>query len=74
MPGRILRDIPADRVIRAFEKAGYVVSRVSGSHFVLKHSECATVIIPRHRIVKLGLLLSQVKQSGLSVEEFEDLL
>jgi predicted RNA binding protein YcfA (HicA-like mRNA interferase family) len=61
-------------VIRAFEKAGYSISRVSGSHFVLKHAERPTVIIPRHDPVKTGLLLDQVKASGLTIEEFEGLL
>jgi predicted RNA binding protein YcfA (HicA-like mRNA interferase family) len=72
--GRQLRDVHADRAIRAFERADYFVSRVSGSHYVLKHPERATIIIPRHRVVKAGLLLDKVKQAGLTIEEFEELL
>ena len=72
--GRKLRGLTATRVIRAFEKAGFYVSRVAGSHYVLKHAERPTLIIPRHDPVKAGLLLGQVKRSGLTIEEFEDLV
>ncbi|HEY4685349.1 MAG TPA: type II toxin-antitoxin system HicA family toxin [Dehalococcoidia bacterium] len=72
--GRRLRDVSPERAIRAFERAGYYVSRVTGSHHVLKHPERRTVIIPRHRVVKAGLLLDQIRASGLTIEEFEELL
>jgi predicted RNA binding protein YcfA (HicA-like mRNA interferase family) len=72
--GRKLRDLPPERVIRAFERAGYVVARVSGSHHVLKHPERPMVIIPRHRVVKTGLLIDKIKAAGLTIEEFEELL
>ena len=72
--GRRLRDLPPDRVIRAFERAGYYVARVSGSHQVLKHAERPTLVIPRHNRVKTGLLFDQIKASGLTIEEFEELL
>ena len=32
MPGRRLREVRADRALRAFQKAGYVIARVVGSH------------------------------------------
>jgi predicted RNA binding protein YcfA (HicA-like mRNA interferase family) len=72
--GRRLRDVPPERAIRAFEKAGYHIARVSGSHFILKHTERATIIIPRHRVVKVGLLIDKVKAAGLTIEEFEQLI
>jgi predicted RNA binding protein YcfA (HicA-like mRNA interferase family) len=61
-------------VIRAFHRGGYYTSRVSGSHFVLKHSERRTVIIPRHNPVKEGLLLDQIRAAGFTIEEFEEML
>jgi predicted RNA binding protein YcfA (HicA-like mRNA interferase family) len=72
--GKRLRDIPPDRVIRAFGRVGYEVSRTKGSHFVLKHPSRPTISIPRHRAVKIGLLLSKIKAAGLTPEEFEELL
>jgi len=72
--GRRLRGVSAERAIRAFEKAGYSVARVRGSHYLLKHPQRAAISIPRHREVKVGLLTSKIKAAGLTVEEFEKLL
>ena len=72
--GRRLRDIPPDRVIKAFERLGYDVARVRGSHYVLKHPDRSTISIPRHRTVKIGLLLSKIKAAGITPEEFQELL
>ncbi len=72
--GRRLRDLSPERVIRAFERLGYEVARVRGSHYVLKHPERATISIPRHRAVKVGLLLSKIKAAGIKTEDFEELL
>ena len=74
MPGRKLRDLTPDQVIRAFERAGYAVNRVSGSHVILVHEELPTLSIPRHRVVKVGLLMAKIKAAALTYEEFEDLL
>ena len=72
--GRRLRDIPPERVIRAFERLGYGVARVRGSHYVLKHPDRRTISIPRHRAVKVGLLLSKIKAAGITPGEFQELL
>jgi predicted RNA binding protein YcfA (HicA-like mRNA interferase family) len=72
--GRRLRDVAPERVIRAFERLGYEVARVRGSHYVLKHPSRPTISIPRHRVVKIGLLLSKIKAAGTTPEEFEELL
>ena len=45
-----------------------------GSHYVLTHPERAALSIPRHRELKIGLLMSKIKAAGLTVEEFEELL
>ena len=72
--GRRLRDVSADRAIRAFEKLGYEVARVRGSHYILRHPSRPMLSIPRHRVVKTGLLLSKIKAAGVTAEEFEELL
>lgn len=73
---RLPRISGADAV-RAFERAGFVLDRVRGSHHVLKHPEKrARLSIPVHqgRTIGAGLLASQIKAAGLSVEEFIALL
>jgi predicted RNA binding protein YcfA (HicA-like mRNA interferase family) len=67
---------PAE-VIRALEHAGFFVRRVKGSHYVLKHPVKSTllVIVPLHnRDLKRGTLQSIIKQAGLTIEEFLELL
>jgi predicted RNA binding protein YcfA (HicA-like mRNA interferase family) len=74
MPGRRLRDLTADRVIRGFERAGYRIVRVHGSHVILTREGSATISIPRHATVKIGLLLAKIKVAGMTPDEFEELL
>ena len=69
-----LRGVSGRRAIRALEKLGYEVARITGSHYVLKYPERPTISIPRHGNVKVGLLLSKIKAAGLTPEEFEEKL
>ncbi len=68
----------ADRVIRALMRAGFVVDRIAGSHYLLRHRESAgrAVTVPYHgkRDLKRGTLRSIIRQAGLSIEEFIELL
>lgn len=74
MPGRRLRDVPVEQAIRAFQRAGYSVNRVAGSHVILVHENRPTISIPRHRTLKTGLLAAKIKVAGMTYEEFEELL
>jgi predicted RNA binding protein YcfA (HicA-like mRNA interferase family) len=74
MAGRKLRGLSARRVLRAFERAGFRVERVAGSHYILARDGSPTISIPQHDPVKVGLLLSKIKLAGLTYEEFEALL
>ncbi|MGZ8846012.1 MAG: type II toxin-antitoxin system HicA family toxin [Pyrinomonadaceae bacterium] len=65
------------RLIGALERAGFVVNRVTGSHYILKHPAKAAlrVTVPFHnRDLKRGTLQSIVKQAGFTNEEFLKLL
>lgn len=65
-----LSSLPTSRVLKAFERAGWQM-RQGGKHMVLtKPGITARLTIPRHRTVKQGLLLRQIKNAGLTVEEF----
>jgi len=60
-------------VVKALNKLGFSVSRQSGSHMILikETSEGKrTVVVPKHRELAKGTLLSIISQSGLSKEEF----
>jgi predicted RNA binding protein YcfA (HicA-like mRNA interferase family) len=66
------------QVLRALLKAGFVVERIVGSHHVLVHPNNArrTVTVPVHagRDLKRGTLRSIIRQAGLTVDEFSNLL
>jgi predicted RNA binding protein YcfA (HicA-like mRNA interferase family) len=72
--------LPAVRpeaVIRALERAGFVVERVKGSHHALKHPDKPRlhVTVAFHkREVPRGTLRSIIKQAGLTTDEFMKLL
>jgi len=60
------------QLIKKFEKAGYVIDRQKGSHVILYHSEQRKrLTIPMHvKDLPKGTLLSIIKQSGLTRNEF----
>lgn len=59
-------------------KAGFVVNRIVGSHHVMVFPGDSTraVTVPVHsgRDLKPGTLRSVIRQAGLSVEDFTELL
>ena len=76
MPGKLPR-ITAKQAIRAIEAAGFVHVRTTGSHQHFKHPDRpGLVTIPAHvgEILYPALLRSILRQAGLSVDEFRELL
>jgi len=75
---RRLTGVSGRIVLRALERAGFRVERVSGSHHVLRRPDVpgSKVIVPLHGSHDLppGTLRSIISQSGLSVAEFMALL
>lgn len=72
-----LPSLTARDVVRALEKAGFTVTRTSGSHARLVHvaDPRRAVTVPMHRgDVKRGTLHAIISQAGLSVSEFVALL
>lgn len=64
-------------VIRALERGGFLLDRVTGSHYILKHpaKPMLRVTVPFHnRDLRRGTLQSIVKQCGFTNEEFLKLL
>lgn len=65
-------------VIRALERAGFEVVRVKGSHHILVHRDDRSRItnVPAHgsRDLPRGTLADIIKQAGLSIDQFLELL
>ena len=72
-----LPTMTARDVVRALERAGFVASRMSGSHCRLIHSRDPTrkVTVPVHSgDLKRGTLRGIIAQAGFTVAEFMALL
>ena len=68
-----IHNLKAERIVKAFERAGWTVRGKKGSHVKLtKEGNPNILSIPVHtgKPVKKGLLLDQIKKAGLSPEEF----
>ncbi len=64
-------------VIRALERAGYVVVRQKGSHVRLlddKNPEHKPVTVPLHKEIDKGLLRAIIRDADMTVEGFTKLL
>ena len=69
--------ISAKQALKVFEKIGYCQTRQKGSHIRLWHSDYPKrkpFTLPKHKELKVGLLQKCVKDAGLAIEEFIELL
>ena len=67
-------DLSHQRIVRALQKAGFVVVR-QGKHISMYSDERRMVaVIPRHNPVKRNTLARILKDIGITVEEFADLV
>ncbi len=69
--------LPYTEIVKALQRAGWVVVRQKGSHIRLEKqvgAELWRLTVPAHRPVKRSTLSHILKQAGLSVEEFLELL
>ncbi len=68
-----LHNLKSDRVVRAFERAGWTNEGQRGSHVKMtKEGNPNILSIPVHKgkPVKKGLIIDQIKKAGLRVDEF----
>lgn len=63
-------------VVRALERAGYIVDRQKGSHIVLRHTAppFRRITVPDHKEVAKGTLRAVLRAVGLTTGEFVQLL
>jgi predicted RNA binding protein YcfA (HicA-like mRNA interferase family) len=72
-----LRNLKPERVIKAFQRAGWVNRGLKGSHVkLIKEGNPNILSIPVHKgkTVKIGLLKNQIRKSGLTEQEFMNFL
>ena len=72
----VLPGISGREVVSALLKVGYEKDRQKGSHIILRQERCPyrRIVVPDHREVAKGTLRKIIKQSGLTIDEFKQLL
>ncbi|MCB0167048.1 MAG: type II toxin-antitoxin system HicA family toxin [Anaerolineae bacterium] len=61
--------------VRALEKLGFYIRRQRGSHIVLRRDHPFTqLVVPDHKELDRGTLRSIIRQVGLSIDDFTELL
>lgn len=72
-----LHNLKPERVIKAFQRAGWINKGQKGSHIKFVKEENSNILsIPVHKgkPIKIGLLKDQIKKAGLTEEEFLKLI
>ena len=67
--------ISGKQCISAHERANFFFKRQSGSHIILRREyPFSQIVVPDHKVLDRGTLRAIIRQAGLSVEEFLNLL
>jgi len=70
-----LANISGNEAAKAFEKAGWRMVGQVGSHLVMdKPGVRVNLSIPQHKELSVGTLRALIRHSGMTVEEFLNLL
>jgi predicted RNA binding protein YcfA (HicA-like mRNA interferase family) len=61
--------------VNALTKLGFVLVRQRGSHMLIQRQEpLVTISVPDHKELDRGTLRAIIRQAGVSVDEFRNLL
>ena len=66
--------VSGQETVTALKKIGFAEIGQRGSHVKLRNQGGRTVIVPMHRELARGTLAAILRQSGVTVSEFIDLL
>jgi len=68
--------ISGREAVKAFQRIGYEIDHQTGSHIILRHVEPPhrRLSVPDHKELAKGTLRALIRQAGLTVEEFIELL
>ncbi|MBI5959716.1 MAG: type II toxin-antitoxin system HicA family toxin [Chloroflexi bacterium] len=70
-----LPSVSGRECVRALEKVGFVVRRQTGSHIIIQRDDpYSQIVVPNHKEIKKGLLRKIIKDTGLTVDGFIELL
>ena len=68
--------VSGGEAVKAFRKLGYEFDEQHGSHMILRHAAPPhrRLSIPNHKELAKGTLRALIREAGLTVEEFAQLL
>jgi predicted RNA binding protein YcfA (HicA-like mRNA interferase family) len=68
--------LSANELVKALYKIGYLIDHQTGSHIILRNVNYPfrRLTIPNHKEIAKGTLRAIIRQAGLSVEEFNQLI
>ena len=68
--------ISGQEIVKAPKKLGFELDRQRGSYMMLRQSfePYRRIVVPNHRNVAKGTLRSIIRETGLTVEDFQALL
>ena len=70
-----LANISGKEAVKAFQKAGWQIVGQVGSHIVLSKAGLrVNLSIPQHKELSIGTLRALIRNAGIAVEEFLELL
>ncbi len=70
-----LNNISGKETVKAFQRAGWQVVGQVGSHVVMSKSGIrANLSIPQHKELSVGTLRALIRNAGMTVDEFLELL
>ena len=73
MTEKRLLPVSGKKMVKVFRKIGFLVDRQRGSHIIMS-KEDVILVIPDHETVAKGTERELIKDAGLTVEEFNELL
>ncbi|MEK7208180.1 MAG: type II toxin-antitoxin system HicA family toxin [Patescibacteria group bacterium] len=63
------------KLVRVFEKLGFVLDRQEGDHLIyIKKSVRRPIVIPMYRTIQVFIILNNLKTAGISRQEYLKLL
>ena len=70
---KLPRSLKPAKVIKALQKVGFEVDHITGSHYIMKR-DSLRISVPYHKTIRTGTLRAILRQTGLSLDEFIELL
>ncbi|MBP7830401.1 MAG: type II toxin-antitoxin system HicA family toxin [Kiritimatiellae bacterium] len=71
----VLPHISGEETAKAFQRDGWILVRQRGSHMIMvKDGHIASLSIPHHKEVARGTLRALIRNAGLTVHDFLQLL